>query len=329
MKKRLGVILAILFLAGFLLFENAWSVWQLEGPLASSKIVDVSRGTGLRTIGEQLEKEQVISCRWAFAAAVLATGQRGRLQAGEYEFPKGISLKDVVQKLALGQTYQRKITIPEGLTSFEIVALLMDSEQMSGAVTEIPKEGSLLPDTYYYKAGEDRAAKIRQMQKSMQDYLAKAWGKRVPSDILKTPEEVLILASIVEKETSVAAERSRIAGVFINRLRIGMKLQTDPTIIYALTGGKPKNEGQGPLGRRLLTKDLMENKSPYNTYLYAGLPPGPIANPGRAAIDAVLQPEEHKFLYFVADGNGGHVFAETLEAHNQNVAKWRSVRDKP
>ena len=329
MKKRLGVILAILFLAGFLLFENAWSVWQLEGPLASSKIVDVSRGTGLRTIGEQLEKEQVISCRWAFAAAVLATGQRGKLQAGEYEFSKGISLKDVLQKLVLGQTYQRKITIPEGLTSFEIVALLIGSERMSGTVTEIPREGSLLPDTYYYKAGEDRTAKLGKMQKAMQNYLAEAWGKRVFSDVLKTPEEALILASIVEKETSVAAERNRIAGVFLNRLRIGMKLQTDPTVIYALTGGKPQSNGQGPLGRRLLAKDLMENKSPYNTYLYAGLPPGPIANPGRAAIDAVLHPEEHKFLYFVADGNGGHVFAETLEAHNQNVAKWRSVRGKP
>lgn len=329
MKKRLGVILAILFLAGFLLFENAWSVWQIEGPLASSKIVDIFRGTSLQGIGEQLEREQVISCRWAFAAAVLTTGQRGKLQAGEYEFPKGISLKDVLKKLVLGQTYQRKITIPEGLTSFEIVALMSDFEQMSGTVTEIPKEGSLLPDTYYYKAGEDRSAKLGQMQKAMQDYLADAWEKRVPSDILKTPEEVLILASIVEKETGVSSERKKIAGVFINRLRIGMKLQTDPTVIYALTGGKPKNEGQGPLGRRLLAKDLVENQSPYNTYLYEGLPPGPIANPGRAAIDAVLHPEKHKFLYFVADGNGGHVFAETLEVHNQNVAKWRIVRDKP
>jgi UPF0755 protein len=163
----------------------------------------------------------------------------------------------------------------------------------------------------------------------MQNYLAEAWEKRVPSDILKTPEEALILASIVEKETSVAAERSRIAGVFINRLRIGMKLQTDPTVIYALTGGKPQSNGQGPLGRRLLTKDLMENKSPYNTYLYAGLPPGPIANPGRAAIGAVLHPEEHKFLYFVADGNGGHIFSETLDEHNRNAAKWRILRGQP
>jgi UPF0755 protein len=329
MKKRLGVLLATLLLAGTLLFESAWSVWQFEGPLASSKIVEISKGMGLKDIGTQLEKEQVISCRWAFAAAVLATGQRGKLQAGEYEFPKGISLKEALQKLVLGQTYQRKITIPEGLTSFEIVALLSDSEQLSGSVTEIPKEGTLLPDTYYYKAGEDRAAKLGQMQKAMTDYLAKAWEARAPLDIFKTPEEALILASIVEKETGIASERKKIAGVFINRLRLGMKLQTDPTVIYALTGGKPKNEGQGPIGRRLLAKDLMENQSPYNTYLYAGLPPGPIANPGRAAIDAVLHPEEHKFLYFVADGNGGHIFAETLNEHNQNVAKWRSLRNQP
>ena len=329
MKKRLGLFLAIFLLAGVLLFESAWSVWQFEGPLPSSKIVEIAKGTGLQGIGEQLEKEKVVLCRWVFAAAVLATGQREKLQAGEYEFPKGISLKDTLQKLVLGQTYQRKITIPEGLTSFEIVTLLNEAKQMEGIVTEIPKEGSLLPDTYYFKAGENRAAKLGQMQKAMQNYLAMAWEKRAPSDILKTPEEALILASIVEKETGVAAERSRIAGVFINRLKIGMKLQTDPSVIYALTGGKPKNEGQGPLGRKLLAKDLLENQSPYNTYLYAGLPPGPIASPGRAAIEAVLHPEIHKFLYFVADGSGGHVFAETLEDHNRNVAKWRSLRDQP
>lgn len=329
MRKCLSAPVAIFLLAGVLLFESAWSVWQFDGPLPAPKTVDIAKGTSLQAIGEQLEKETVVPCRWVFLAAVIASGQREKIQAGEYEFSKGISLKETLQKLVLGQTYQRKITVPEGLTSFEITALVNKAERMEGDLVESPEEGSLLPDTYYYKAGESRATKLAQMQKALKEYLAKAWERRAPSDVLKSPQEALILASIVEKETGVAAERSRIAGVFINRLRLGMKLQTDPSVIYALTKGRPQNDGQGPLGRKLLTKDLFDNPSPYNTYLHTGLPPGPIANPGRAAIEAVLHPENHNFLYFVADGSGGHVFAATLEEHNRNVAKWRNVKAQP
>jgi UPF0755 protein len=208
----------------------------------------------------------------------------------------------------------------------EIMAILAKQDKLNQIPLQTPPaEGSLLPDTYSYTRAESNEDVISRMQKAMTSTIDELWDKRIPGLPFADKNEAMTLASIVEKETGKPEERARIAGVFINRLKAGMPLQTDPTVIYALTGGKPENEGQGPLGRRLLTKDL-EIDSPYNTYKYPGLPPGPIANPGRAAIEATLNPEVNDFIYFVADGTGGHIFAKTLSEHNDNVAKWRQIR---
>ena len=228
-------------------------------------------------------------------------------------------------KIHDGDVVERRFTIPEGLTSFEIDTIISKIKDIEKTRTDIPAEGALLPGTYNYKLTETNADVLTRMELAMTQTIDELWETRAGNLPFKTKQEALTLASIVEKETGVAEERKRVAGVFINRLRQNIALQTDPTVIYALTKGQPKNEGKGPLGRRLLSKDL-EIDSPYNTYKYPGLPPGPIANPGRASIEAVLQPEEHNFIYFVADGSGGHIFAATLDEHNKNVAEWRKIR---
>ena len=304
-----------------------WSVlnYQADGPLQESKLVLIDRGSGVNAIAAKLEKEGVIKHGFLFKAF-------GRLpenlKAGEYEFPAKISMTNVIAQIEEGEVFDRKITIIEGLTSYQIVRRLNARDDLGGEkITTIPAEGSLLPDTYQFVTGETKAQKIAQMQTAMQKTLDKLWEQRDQSIPIKSKKEALILASIVEKETSVANERKKVAGVFVNRLRKGMKLQTDPTVIYALTKGKIQEEGKGPLGRRLLRKDLKVN-SPYNTYQNTGLPPGPIANPGRDAIEAVLNPESHDYIFFVADGTGGHAFGRTLKEHNANVAKWRKIRSK-
>jgi UPF0755 protein len=210
------------------------------------------------------------------------------------------------------------VTIAEGLTVMEIITLLQGETALTGALSALPAEGSLLSETYYYTYGMTRQMIVERMQKAMQETLSSLWNGRVADGILRTPEEVAVLASIVEKETGLAAERPRVAGVFINRLRQGMPLQSDPTVIYAVTEGKMKLE------RPLSLADL-KTPSPYNTYLVKGLPPFPIANVGKAALEAVLHPEAHDYIYFVADGTGGHAFAKTLAEHNNNVAKWRRI----
>ena len=217
------------------------------------------------------------------------------------------------------------MTLPEGVTSWQIVETLKSLEDMAGDVAEVPAEGTLLPETYHYIKNDDRTELLGKMKAAMDKTVAELWPMRVEGLPITTEAEALVLASIVEKETGVAAERKKVAGVFINRLRKGMPLQSDPTVIYGITKGEVQNEGQGPLGRRLLTKDL-EVDTPYNTYMNPGLPPTPIANPGRASIEAVLNPEVHDYIYFVADGTGGHVFARTLAEHNANVARWRKIR---
>ena len=292
------------------------------GELQESKLVLIERGNGVSTIAAKLEAENVISQPLLFKAVNFFGAS---LKAGEYEFPAYASMAQVVTKMQEGDVFDRKITIPEGLTSYQIVKLLNARDDLSGEVETIPPEGSLLPDTYHFVSGETRAEKIAQMQQAMKEAIDKLWEMRAEDLPIKTKTEAIILASIVEKETGVAAERERVAGVFINRLRKGIALQTDPTVIYALTKGKIQEEGKGPLGRRLLRKDLEVN-SPYNTYKNAGLPPGPIANPGYAAIKATLNPEQHDYIYFVADGTGGHVFSKTLAEHNKNAAKWRQIR---
>lgn len=295
------------------------------GPLEEKKLVHIKSGMGVSAIAQLLEQENVISHDLVFNIAARATENNGFLKAGEYEFPPQISMAEAMTKIREGDVFDRKITIPEGLTSYQVVKLLEAREDLEGDIKEIPAEGTLLPETYHFVSGETRAQKIVKMQEATQKILDEAWENRQEGLPLKTKEEALVLASIIEKETSVPEERRRVAGVFINRLKKGMLLQTDPTVIYAITKGKIQNEGRGPLGRRLLRKDLQID-SPYNTYKYAGLPPGPIANPGKASIEAALNPEEHDYIFFVADGTGGHAFGKTLKEHNANVAKWRRIR---
>lgn len=296
-----------------------------EGPLTESRIVLIERGKGVSSIGDTLESEGVISSALLFKLVGRLEQDPRPMKAGEYEFTPHISMRSAIEKMRAGDIFDRKVTFPEGVTSWQVVEILKSRSDMGGELPEIPPEGTLLPDTYHYIKGEGRDAIIGKMTEAMDKTLGALWENRAADLPVKTKHEALILASIIEKETGVAAERRKIAGVFVNRLRRGMPLQTDPTVIYAITRGEVQNEGQGPIGRRLLGKDLQYD-SPYNTYLHAGLPPGPIANPGRASIEAALNPESHDYVYFVADGSGGHAFGKTLAEHNANVTKWRQIR---
>lgn len=296
-----------------------------QGPLAEAEIILIERGKGVSAIGDFLEQEGVISSALVFKIVSRIDPDQRPMKAGEYEFTPQMTMRAAIAKMRAGETYDRKVTFPEGVTSWQVVEILKARDDLAGELTEVPPEGTLLPDTYHYIKNEDRAAIIGRMKEAMDKALNEAWDSRIEDLPVATKQEALVLASIIEKETGIAAEREKIAGVFVNRLRAGMALQTDPTVIYAMTRGKIQNEGQGPIGRRLLTKDLQYD-SPYNTYLYAGLPPGPIANPGRASIKAALNPEVHDYVYFVADGSGGHAFGKTLGEHNANVVKWRAIR---
>lgn len=300
--------------------------WTGPGPLAETRTVLIERGSGVSGIATELHQEHIIENPLVFKVAARLSGQQGQLKAGEYEFQPKDSMEAVMAKIASGDVVDRKISVPEGLTSWQVVQIINKTENLTGEISSIPAEGSLLPETYHYTKDRDRNAVVTEMQAAMKKTMDELWPARAEGLPFSTPEEALAMASIVEKETGVASERARIAGVFINRLRQNMPLQTDPTVIYAITKGEMKGEGMGPLGRRLLRKDLLETDSPYNTYKYPGLPPGPIANPGRAAIEATLHPEEHHYIYFVANGGGGHIFARTLAEHQTNVANWRKVR---
>ncbi len=303
------------------------SAFQAPGPLKETKLVKIERGTGLNQIATLLMNEGILDDHYVFIIGTRLLGAQSDLKAGEYKFKAGISAQDVALKLRDHDVFARRVTIREGLTSFEIVRLLNNVKELTGEITDIPPEGSLLPNSYDYQLNETRQSILSRMAKNMQSTIDSLWPKRDQDLPFKTIEDAIILASIIEKETSVADERRKVAGVFINRLKRGIPLQTDPTVIYAITKGEHKNDGKGPLGRRLLRKDL-QIESPYNTYKYPGLPPGPIANPGKASIEAALNPAEHDYIFFVADGTGGHAFAKTLREHNQNVAKWRKIRRK-
>jgi UPF0755 protein len=287
------------------------------GPAAADTTVLIDRGLAVRAIADKLADAGVITDPLVFWAGVRVYGEGHPLQAGEYQFPARLSMRQIMQQMIDGATIVHRLTIPEGLTSAEIVALIAAAPDLDGSLpTAMPPDGTLLPETYFYTKGDTRAQLLERMRKGMKDALAELWPARDSEVALKTSAEAVILASIVEKETGVAEERPHVASVFFNRLGQGMPLQSDPTVIYALTGGK------GPLGRALVRADL-QVASPYNTYANAGLPPGPIANPGRASIEAVLHADSTKDLYFVADGSGGHAFAATLDEHNKNVAAWR------
>jgi UPF0755 protein len=288
------------------------------GPLVEAKNVIIPRGSSAHAIAEILEQNGVIENRHYFRMRYYLDG-KPELKAGEYAFAAAITLHEVISEMAKGQVIPRKITVPEGLTSADTVRILNEDSSLTGTIAVTPPEGNLLPETYHYNYGDDRNLILIRMQKAMADALNDAWAARDPDLPLANPEEMLTLASIIEKETGVARERPRVAGVFINRLRKKMPLQSDPTVSYGIT------LGQQPLGRALTYGDLAKN-SPYNTYTIRALPPGPIANPGKAALMAVAHPEKNDFIYFVADGTGGHRFAATLDEHNKNVAYWRQVQ---
>lgn len=298
-----------------------WFVDKYESanPEQAAQTIIIDRGLGVRAIARQLEAAELIDDPRLFVLGVKFLAEPGPLRAGEFFIPAAISPRGIVRILQRGDVVAHQITIPEGLTSHEIVQLLNAEEKLSGPTPDLPPEGTLLPETYQFHRGDSRADVLARMRQSKINVLETLWQNRVPDLPIATPEEALILASIVEKETGVADERPRVAGVFINRLRKGMRLQSDPTVIYGIT------QGREPLGR-LLTRMDLRAETAHNTYVIPGLPPTPIANAGEASIAAVLNPMETDELYFVADGTGGHAFARTLEEHNRNVRAWRKFR---
>lgn len=310
----LGLVAALLLAAGGFWLVHSWGG---SGPLQKNVTVSIAPGTSLNKAAEQLEQAGAISSASRFMLLARVFGGGAGIKAGEYRIPAHLSQSDILKLLQGGKTLQRFITIPEGWPSIMAQERLMAMSELTGKI-DVPAEGSLLPDSYSFERGDSREAIIERMQRAMSLYLDQAWAKRSPTTVAKTPREALILASIVEKETGKPSERRMVAAVYSNRLKRGMPLQADPTVIYPVTKGKP-------LGRRILRSELEANNG-YNTYAMTGLPKGPIANPGRASIDAVLNPADSQALYFVADGTGGHVFADTLEQHNANVQKWYAIR---
>ncbi|MDQ4419391.1 endolytic transglycosylase MltG [Sphingobium sp. DEHP117] len=309
----LGLVLGGVMIAGAVLVAG----WTWPGPAREDTAFTLQSGATLKGAAVELERAGLVSSADRFYLRARLLGSTSAIKAGEYLVPGGASEKEILAILVGGVGINRFITIPEGMPSILVYERLMAADQLTGTV-EVPAEGSILPDTYAYDKGDSRAEVLARMQGAMARALDEAWASRSAHTVVKSKAEAVTLASIVEKETSVPAERRMVAGVYSNRLRVGMRLQADPTIIYPLTKGKP-------LGRRIKRSEILAVNG-YNTYSMAGLPKGPIANPSKASIEAVLNPEKTKALYFVADGSGGHVFADTLEQHNANVAKWFAIR---
>ena len=301
------------------LFGIVWSEQHLReaGPLAADKVLYIPRGD-VKDIIDQLEREGVVDSPLSLNVALVVEGLRSQVKSGEYLFKQHTSLREVMDTLVSGKQILHAVTIPEGLTSDQIMQRLRDVDVLVGDIRETPREGTILPETYKVTRGMSRADVVRKMQEDQRRVLDQIWARRAPDLPIRTPFELLTLASIVEKETGKADERPHVASVFINRLQKRMRLQSDPTIVYGLVGSK------GTLGRGILRSEV-ERYTPYNTYAIDGLPPGPIANPGRAALEAVANPSRTQDLYFVADGTGGHVFAETLDQHQRNVQRWRQI----
>jgi len=312
-------VAAVLLIAGLGLYTKVQ--FDQAGTLAEDLVIPVAPGAGLTDIAELLEESGAISSRLVFRVAVTFYGNQSRLQAGEYLIPAQSSMREIMDLMIEGDTLFYAVTIPEGLTSQQIVDRLMANEILVGDIAEVPPEGTLLPETYQFSRGDTRQSVLDRMRRDHDRVVAEIWDRRAPGLPIATPEELVILASIVEKETGIADERSRVAAVFINRLNSGMRLESDPTIIYGLFGG-----AGAPAGHVLLQSEL-NRQTPYNTYQIDGLPPGPIANPGVAALEAVANPSQTNDLFFVADGTGGHVFAQTYEEHLRNVARWRQIED--
>ncbi len=288
------------------------------GPLPANKVVYIVPHTDLPDIIEKLNSEGVIDSPLTMNLVLTAERKRSKVKAGEFLFKQQASLRDVIDTLVNGKQFLHAFTIPEGLTTQQILQRIRDSDLLSGDVRDVPKEGALLPETYKVTRGTTRSDLLIKMQEDERKMVEQIWMRRSPDLPLRSPYELVTLASIVEKETGKADERPRVAGVFVNRLRKHMRLQSDPTIVYGLVGG------QGTLGHSI-TRSELDKKTTYNTYQIDGLPPGPIANPGRAALEAVANPSRTGDLYFVADGTGGHAFADSVEEHNKNVLRWRQI----
>jgi UPF0755 protein len=290
-----------------------------EGALDQARTVTIERGTDVAGIADMLQRSGAISSKWLFIAGVWLSGEQANLKAGEYLIPAHASMNDIMDTMVAGRGILYSISIPEGLTSKQIVDRLTEDDILTGEIKEIPPEGALLPETYKFSRGDTRENVLNRMRRDHDRIVTDVWSRRANDLPISSIEELVVLASIVEKETSLADERSRVAAVFINRLRLNMRLQSDPTVVYALFGGQGK-----PAGFMLSRADL-DTQSPYNTYTSDGLPPAPIANPGRASLEAVANPSRTRDLFFVADGSGGHAFAETYEEHLRNVARWREA----
>lgn len=316
--RRLGcLILVAAAVIAVLLAGNFLYGWSASGPLENQRTIIIKPGSSLAMAARAMESEGVIKSADTFLNRAKILGGSEPIKAGEFEIPAGASNALILDILQGGKSVQRLITVPEGTPSIIVYEKLMAEKLLKGDIP-VPAEGSILPDSYSFERGEQRAEVLLRMQKAMSDTLAELWPTRTKSSVVKTPEEAIILAAIVEKETALARERRTVAGVYGNRVRKNMMLQADPTIIYPITKGKP-------LGRRIRQSEIAQVND-YNTYAMVGLPKGPIANPGRASIEAVLNPAKTTALYFVADGKGGHIFAETLKEHNANVEKWFAIR---
>ncbi len=318
LNRLLTFVLILLVSVGVLSYVVRLQ-FDRAGPLAYPTVFVVPRGEGVGAIARRLEQDGIINDRWTFFIASRYFKVYDKIKAGEYNIKASASLRDVLDTLVEGKSILYSISIPEGLTSYQIVDRLKSNPDLVGDILEIPPEGSLLPDTYRFARGTSREELIHRMQGEQKKFVEGLWASRSRDLSLSKPEDVINLAAIVEKEASRADERPRVAAVYLNRLKKRMRLEADPTIIYGESGGK------GTLGRPILRSELENEDNPYNTYRNYGLPPTPIANPGRAAIEAVLKPAKSADLFFVADGTGAHVFAETFSEHQRNVAKWRHV----
>ncbi len=322
MLKKFFIVSLVLLAVGGVLLAGIWHwserYFNESGGLQQQVAVIIPEGASLSRIAELLTEEGVIRYPRAFTMILRLREKITSLQAGEYIFDEGVTPKQVYEKLASGKTLVRQVTIPEGFATAQVLEIINSSYGLLGEIPADIKEGTLLPETYHYHYGDTKAELIERMQNAMSATIEELWQTKQENLPFSTLQEAITLASIVEKETAIDAERTRVASVFINRLRKNMRLQSDPTVIYAVTQGKYV------LDRPISIKDL-QVPSEYNTYLIFGLPPGPIANPGRASIAAVLNPMQTKDFYFVADGTGGHAFAKTLKEHNANVKKWRKI----
>ena len=314
------ITLAFLGVIGLaILFYFVKSHFDQPGPLEYATVVVIPKGEGVREIASRLERDGIIGDQRIFVASVVVYFQaQSKLKAGEYALKKHASMREVLDTLVEGKAVLHTVSVPEGLTSYQVVERLNSHPELTGKINLVPAEGSLLPDTYRFARGTDREELIARMQNEQRKFMEKIWPKRSSGLPFKTQEEAVNLASIVEREAGKADERPRVAAVFVNRLQKNMRLQSDPTIIYGLSGGK------GTLGRPILKTEIAQ-MTPYNTYTIKGLPPTPIANPGRAALEAVLRPAKTSDLYFVADGTGGHTFSETYDEHKKGVGEWRAI----